>query len=641
MDQQGGLRKYMWKEVAEKALERNIDSRSMMNETLKKYSLSRTIHRKILSDVDDTFFSSGGRFPAGCDNSYPRHELYPGVLSMYRELDITHGLKNKSNRNNNTTTSTTTHLHQHANNQNSNNSSSKKPTLSSNWIKSSSSSSSSSKNRNSSNKREPGNLTFLSARPHVYRDVVEKSAFKRFRQLIALGELHCAPTMLAGSLGTGGSMFWGDYGPMSQQKFTNFVQFTTLWPECTFLFIGDNGQGDVRVGELIIENYSHRTDGVFIHLIQPIEDTPGYIKGISEQKWKEQKIYFFTTYIGLAVEALRRGLINDDALEKISRSAKEEFQSIDFSNPTMYQKAFDDINRDLTEANDMLHVVRGVHGFTTSRRRASRGWNEKKRGRRVSMLNSTNGHHGNNGSGGSGNGGYGGNGDNGGNGVQDDDNESNTSGRGSTDIYVPFLRPKISMVFHVNDRVITCFGIGIIEQKARPKDGIYTVLLGDDIHTSNVMHHSTNSATASSRYQHGNRNGVRVYAPASALRRVAPLPRGTPVLTTFGTGIVYNVQPKHNIHEIWLKTVATSSSITKAYLNKRDVLKPLRAAVGDRVKTIMGIGLVVGYRKHDNFYCIKLGKGKEDSEFFATLYTKDKLERLEEEKNGDAFCLMQ
>ncbi|GMI23034.1 hypothetical protein TeGR_g11078, partial [Tetraparma gracilis] len=30
---------------------------------------------KILSDVDDTLYSSGGKFPAGCDKEYPKHQL--------------------------------------------------------------------------------------------------------------------------------------------------------------------------------------------------------------------------------------------------------------------------------------------------------------------------------------------------------------------------------------------------------------------------------------------------------------------------------------------------------------------------------------------------------------------------------------
>ncbi|KAL4858667.1 Pentatricopeptide repeat-containing protein [Chlorella vulgaris] len=42
---------------------------------------------KLLSDVDDTVFSSGGSFPAGSDTRYPKKCYYPGALSLYTELD--------------------------------------------------------------------------------------------------------------------------------------------------------------------------------------------------------------------------------------------------------------------------------------------------------------------------------------------------------------------------------------------------------------------------------------------------------------------------------------------------------------------------------------------------------------------------
>jgi hypothetical protein len=39
---------------------------------------------------------SGGHFPAGCDLSLPRKAIYPGVLSLYREIDLGHTEVNES-----------------------------------------------------------------------------------------------------------------------------------------------------------------------------------------------------------------------------------------------------------------------------------------------------------------------------------------------------------------------------------------------------------------------------------------------------------------------------------------------------------------------------------------------------------------
>ena len=541
IDKQGGIRRYRWQQVTKKAVEKASQKNGIQrSKSFHKIQSVGLIHRKILSDVDDTFFSSGGRFPAGCDASYPRHVLYPGVLSVYRELDV-------------------------------------------------------------GRKGIPGNLSFLSARPHVYRNVVEKSAFKRFKQLIAQGDLHCAPTMLAGSLGTGSSMFWGDYGPMGRQKFKNFNEFAKLWPESSFLFIGDNGQADVRVGEMIVEHFPDRVDGIFIHKVQPISQTPGYVANVSELKWKKLNICFFNTYIGLAVEANKRNMIDDVSLENIARSAIEEFNTIDFFSDELYQLALNDLNQDLSAANDRLHVLRGVAAFQ------SRG--------------------GRSGGGRYGGGGYGRNGGQrgsssslsslGSRGSRSSNSSNVDDVRSSKDIYIPFLRAKANAVFAKGDRVITCLGrLGTIEHCARKQDGIYTVCL-DTVCLNN--------------------SDTRVYAPSLALRRVAPLPSGTPVLTTFGTGVLQSVSPKYNLHAVWLKHVH-STSTTKAYLNKRDVLQTLQAAVGDRVKTKLGEGTVVGYRRDDGMYEIGLGGGLA---FWSMLYTQDKLERLPENNDQNRQCSVQ
>ena len=43
---------------------------------------------KIISDLDDTVWCSGGKFPAGCDRTYPAHSFYPGIFALYKEVTI-------------------------------------------------------------------------------------------------------------------------------------------------------------------------------------------------------------------------------------------------------------------------------------------------------------------------------------------------------------------------------------------------------------------------------------------------------------------------------------------------------------------------------------------------------------------------
>ena len=65
-----------------------IQQAHMQMGTKKAKLRSNKAWRKVLSDVDDTLFCSGGFYPAGIDKSYGRKVVYPGVLSFYRELDL-------------------------------------------------------------------------------------------------------------------------------------------------------------------------------------------------------------------------------------------------------------------------------------------------------------------------------------------------------------------------------------------------------------------------------------------------------------------------------------------------------------------------------------------------------------------------
>ncbi|CAE7315697.1 unnamed protein product, partial [Symbiodinium sp. CCMP2456] len=50
---------------------------------------------KIISDVDDTLYGSGGHFPAGCDERFPKSQVYPGVLALFKEITAERAMKQK------------------------------------------------------------------------------------------------------------------------------------------------------------------------------------------------------------------------------------------------------------------------------------------------------------------------------------------------------------------------------------------------------------------------------------------------------------------------------------------------------------------------------------------------------------------
>lgn len=157
--------------------------------------------------MDDTLQCSAARWPAGIDGRYPRHTPYPGVTAFYRELQ---------------------------------------------------------------GGGELGQLVALSARPHLVGEMIEKKIFERFSKLKEEHGLHAMPALLTGSVDAG-AMFLVTGGTedgmraLAKKKFENLEEYIALYPEFRIVFIGDNGQADYAVGQMMCRRYPHNVEQVWIH----------------------------------------------------------------------------------------------------------------------------------------------------------------------------------------------------------------------------------------------------------------------------------------------------------------------------------------------------------------------------------------
>jgi len=231
--------------------------------------------RKILSDVDDTLYCSGGSYPAGVDKRFGKKVVYPGVLSFYRELDLgLHG-----------------------------------PEV---WPE-----------------NAVGNLVFLSARPHLYKDVSEKQNFAKFEKLKCRG-MHTNPSLLAGDIASGKTyVLQNDMEPLAIKKFQNFQRYVSIYPEFKHVFVGDNGQGDVRAGDLMFSSFPNHLEALYVHVVKPINQTHGY----APEQWHKKglKPCFFTTYPDAALDAAKRNppLIRVSGLRRVCEDAIKDFKLIE------------------------------------------------------------------------------------------------------------------------------------------------------------------------------------------------------------------------------------------------------------------------------------------------------------------------
>lgn len=134
---------------------------------------------------------------------------------------------------------------------------------------------------------------------------------------------------------------------IAKKKFENFTQYRQLFPEYSFVFTGDSGQGDVIFGAHMREAAPGAVKAVFIN---DVVNTPQ----AKRDEYRAKGVFFTDTYVGAAVQALSLGLISKDGLARVVQSAKDDFAKIKFDNDAQKQARLAELNRDVAAAEAAL-----------------------------------------------------------------------------------------------------------------------------------------------------------------------------------------------------------------------------------------------------------------------------------------------
>ena len=424
---------------------------------------------KILSDVDDTVFCSGGSFPAGVDSRFPRHATYPGALTLFEEIDLTaragsngRGEPEAEDSTSNPAVNVEVHI----------------PWKQGGGIVDIECHSKESVqkiqgkvqaqfNVPPSNQKlvvtakkqgftmednvdlwKDGNMVFVSARPHVFKDIAENGSYRRFHKLIGEGKMHSTPTMLSGSLTSGTlavvfrivenmQMFVQDLVEVVQAfasslsekamkkakkrakkmrekslpleedveddddegglngidgingtelrrqesslggraatnrnwelvgktKVENIENYSVLYPEYQLVFFGDNGQGDLLCAELVSSSGTckDQVKMCMIHKVQSNEDESllsAFEPSEREEKWEENNIFFFETYMEAAAISFESGLITAHGLHRVGLAVHDESIEFFIKYPHRdWNLILKQTKRDIRRANKLLRIT--------------------------------------------------------------------------------------------------------------------------------------------------------------------------------------------------------------------------------------------------------------------------------------------
>ncbi|DBA92139.1 hypothetical protein WJX77_008470 [Trebouxia sp. C0004] len=231
-------------------------------------------------------------------------------------------------------------------------------------------------------------LAFLSARPESVRGLTEAESFKNiFNPLLKRGELYCSPVLLLGSIHSGPTallrFMLGNRPPrdnprtlntqlnaaLANRKLSRFKEFAALYPECCWVFLGDNGQGDVLCAEalnqiLVTRDGQSRLLAAFIHRVVPLHQTVSTLRSPRSNKlswlatWRDRNIFLHRTHVGMAVQAHTLGLVDDIGLQRVVVSACNDLRWARARYASQarinWDRVIQQLNKDIIAANDFL-----------------------------------------------------------------------------------------------------------------------------------------------------------------------------------------------------------------------------------------------------------------------------------------------
>jgi len=137
---------------------------------------------------------------------------------------------------------------------------------------------------------------------------------------------------------------------MARMKFQNFQEFRTLYPEYSFVFLGDSGQGDIMLGQKMMDSIKDQTTVknpveilVMIHDIREKNGNPRHSPERRAELLKEG-IHIFDSYVTAAIIAFRHRRVSRTNLSGLVEDARAALSRITWRDDTMRTARMQEFN---------------------------------------------------------------------------------------------------------------------------------------------------------------------------------------------------------------------------------------------------------------------------------------------------------
>jgi len=163
--------------------------------------------------------------------------------------------------------------------------------------------------------------------------------------------------------------------PVGEDKIKSFVEYRQLYSECSMLFFGDNGQGDLMCAERLTGmnnspdsateyGVGGMVSAAFIHQVaDPSKHLSELEKFENDQQAKEEYasrgIYLFRTYVGAAIHVYNLGFISQEGLFRVCTEAVQDMVRLRIrylgrAECRPWKDVVNEMNEDVNRANELL-----------------------------------------------------------------------------------------------------------------------------------------------------------------------------------------------------------------------------------------------------------------------------------------------
>lgn len=188
---------------------------------------------------------------------------------------------------------------------------------------------------------EAAAVTFITARPEDPLGLVEDATHRSLagRGLPRARVLSGAFTHLIGN------------DSIAAEKLHNFERYRAVYPEYSFVFCGDSGQGDILFGERLLQEAPSAVSLILIHDVVATPDS-------RREELRARGVHLYDTYVGAATAAFDAGLIDAEAAGRVAAAAERELAAVPFASEAQRAARRAELSRDVALCAERLRAPR-------------------------------------------------------------------------------------------------------------------------------------------------------------------------------------------------------------------------------------------------------------------------------------------